>query len=488
MGKLKEKWNNISITTKASTAYTVCNILQRCLSFITLPLFTRLLTTTEYGQYTIYSSWMGIIGLLMTLNLQYGSFPTAMTKFEDKRNEYISSIQGIILLLAAIFLVIYIPFSKFWNSLFNLPTIIVIVMVFDIITSTAIQFWMEKQRFEFKYKKVVILTLATAIIAPLVAFLLVINNDSNKGYLRIVGYAGVGIIVGLFIFGLNIYKGKKIFDKEFWKYAFAFNIPLIPYYLSQTVFNQSDRIMIDKMCGTDKAAIYGVAYTLAMVLNMVLNAINASYVPWFYQKIKEGKEEEGRKTANGIALLMAFLLMGVISLAPEIITILAGQQYIEAIWIVPPVAVSLLLLFYSQLFINVEFYYEKKWMLVLASILSAVANIILNWFFIKQFGYIAAGYTTLFSYLLFALCNYFAMKQGVKKQSFSRKAFDYKTLTLIFVGFCILTAIAMALYKVPIARWIIVACVLIGLIIFRKQVTKFVKTTVLNKEQVSKNE
>ncbi|MGN0378916.1 MAG: oligosaccharide flippase family protein, partial [Butyrivibrio sp.] len=60
MTKLKNKWNSVPLTVKVSTAYTVCSILQRCLSFITLPVFTRILTQEQYGQYTIYSSWLGI--------------------------------------------------------------------------------------------------------------------------------------------------------------------------------------------------------------------------------------------------------------------------------------------------------------------------------------------------------------------------------------------------------------------------------------------
>ena len=97
---IKSKWSNIPLTVKVSTSYAICSILQKCLSFITLPLFTRLLTTEQYGQYTIYSSWSGILMIFLTLNLAYGSFQTAMIKYEDKRAEYISSIQGVCILLS----------------------------------------------------------------------------------------------------------------------------------------------------------------------------------------------------------------------------------------------------------------------------------------------------------------------------------------------------------------------------------------------------
>ena len=69
VNKIKKRYNEIPLTVKVSTSYAVCSILQKCLSFITLPLFTRLLTTEQYGQYTIYSSWSGI--LMIFFNFEF---------------------------------------------------------------------------------------------------------------------------------------------------------------------------------------------------------------------------------------------------------------------------------------------------------------------------------------------------------------------------------------------------------------------------------
>ena len=54
---------------KASSAYVICSVLQRCLTFITLPLFTRILTTDEYGISTVYTSTMAVVIIFTTLNL-----------------------------------------------------------------------------------------------------------------------------------------------------------------------------------------------------------------------------------------------------------------------------------------------------------------------------------------------------------------------------------------------------------------------------------
>ena len=480
MNKLSNKIKAIPEGVKASVAYTTCSILQRCLSMITMPLFTRILTQVQYGQYTVYLSWMNIFTIFITLNLAYGSFSKAMVKFEDDRHGYVAAVQNITLVLAGVFLLLYLPLQNLWNPLLELPTPLVLLMVVEIVLQSALLCWYGQRRFEYKYKGVVALTLLVSVMSPVLAYILV-ANFAEKGYARIVGYAGVVILAGLGCFIYTAIKGKGGTKKEYWKYALCFNLPLIPYYLSQVVFNQSDRIMISHISGTDKAAMYSVAYTLATILTFVLNAVNGSYVPWFYGKIKEGNGKENQPMANGISLLMAFLLLAVIALAPEIITIMAGQSYREAIWVVPPVAMSILLLFYAQLFINVEFYYEQKTMLVWGSIVAAILNIVLNWILIPKFGFVAAGYTTLISYIVFAGWNYLNVRIIAKQQGFTPDYFNLKALVGIFLGFAALSFTATALYELPVIRWSIIAAVLLALIIFHKKVIEFVKSVLVRK-------
>lgn len=478
--KLLNKTRQMPVQVKASTAYVICSILQRCLSFVTLPLFTRLLTTEQYGQYSVYTSWSAVMSIFITLNLAFGSFNTAMVKFEKDRLGYVSAVQMVGVMMAGIFLAIYLPLQGTFNRLFEMPTVIVCVMIADLLGQLAVGCWNTLNRFQYKYKNVIALTLCVAVSSPTLAYFFVINS-TEKGYARVLGYALVGIIAGAIIFASNLIRGRKPFAKEYWAYALRFNIPLIPYYLSQVVFNQSDRIMISHMAGTDKAGIYSVAYSLSLILTFVLNAINNSYVPWLYGKMREGTERENRSISNGIAMLMTTLLLGVIALAPEIIAIMAGEKYAEAVWVVPPVTMSLLLLFYSQLFINVQFFYEEKTMLVWGSVGAALLNVVLNWLLIPRFGYIAAGYTTLVSYIAFAVANYFTMSVVLKRQNKKNEAYDIRALAVIFLVFLALAFLAMALYRQPVIRFSIIGLTILMMAVKHKQVIAFVKKTILRK-------
>ena len=184
-------------------------------------------------------------------------------------------------------------------------------------------------------------------------------------------------------------------------------------------------------------------------------------------RLKAGNPEDNKAVSVAIALLMSLLLCGIIWFAPEIILIWAGDQYEGAIYVVMPVALSVLQLFYSQLFINVMFYYEKKKELVWASIASAVINIGLNWILIPKFGIVAAGYTTLASYVVFVICNYLAMKKILRQEKSKDNMYDYKKLIIIMVAFCIVSAVGAILYGFMWIRIVIAVAVLVAMIIKR---------------------
>ena len=122
---------------------------------------------------------------------------------------------------------------------------------------------------------------------------------------------------------------------------------------------------------------------------------------------------------------------------------------------------------YSNTDGNTEFYYEEKKMLVYGSIGAAVLNIILNGLLIPIFGFVAAGYTTLISYIVFALSNYYTMRLMLKKRKLDDDMYDYKLLLLLFVAFMISGFLGVSLYGNLILR-ILITLVVFGLLVINK--------------------
>lgn len=471
-------YKNIPVEVKASICYTICSIIQNCIAFLTLPIFTRVLSESQYGQYSIYRSWISIIIIFATLNLQYGSFNTAMIKFEDDQDKYISAIQGICTSLTLGLFIIYLLAMDFWNKLLSMPTILIITMFIEMLSTTVIAFWTNKKRFEYRYKPMVFVTLLIAILSPAVGIAAVLSVR-EKGIARIVSNAMVYACIAIIIYIYHLYKGKAFFDKRYWIYALKFNLPLIPYYLSQSIFNQSDKIMIERLVSLNKAGIYSLAYQASVIINFVINAINSSFVPWLYRKIKVKDFDSTKKISNILVILISLMLVMIILFGPELIMILGGKKYQEAIWIIPPVTSSLLFLFLSQLSINIMFYYEDNTSLIKGSILSAILNIVLNYICIPIFGYVAAGYTTLLAYIVFWICNLYYMDKVCMKKicGYHRKMlFDYSYLIKFAVIFCIICVSLTFTYIHVIMRIVLVLSILIVCYIKRRMIFNILKT------------
>ena len=92
---LLKKYRGIPVQVKASFWFLICAFLQKGISMLTTPIFTRLLSTAEYGQYNVFNSWLSIVTIFVSLDLAAGVYTQGLIKFEPERKVYSSSLQGL---------------------------------------------------------------------------------------------------------------------------------------------------------------------------------------------------------------------------------------------------------------------------------------------------------------------------------------------------------------------------------------------------------
>lgn len=463
---LQKKYNELPIQVRASLWFLICSFLQKGISMISTPVFTRLMTPFEYGQYNVFTSWQDIISIFVSLNLSAGVYQQGLVKFNKEKNIFSSSLQGLTFILVIAWTVIYLLAHNFWNSLFSLTTTQMLSMLVIIWSTAAFNFWATEQRNEYKYHKLVGITLLASIAQPALAILFIFHA-SDKVTARILAVMLVQLISYSGCAFVQLKTGKKIFSAKFWRYALSFNLPLVPHYLSQIVLNNSDRIMIGNMVGADKAGIYSLAYSLSMIMVIFNTAIMNTLNPWIYKKIKD-------KNIKAIAPV-AYLSLGIVAsvnliliiLAPEAVKIFAPPSYYEAIYCIPPVAMSVLFIYSYDLFAKFAFYYEKTRLIMLASIGGAVLNIVLNYFGIRIFGYKAAAYTTLICYIFYVVFHYRLMTHICNDYLHGVKPYNTKLLMKLAVIFMICGFALLLTYDYPIIRYAII--ILVGTMIITKR-------------------
>ena len=83
-----DAFRQMSVQVKASMAFMAVNFMQKGISFLTAPVFTRLLTTDEYGVITIYSSWLDVIGIFAMFGLYNNVYCRGILEFKDDKNNF----------------------------------------------------------------------------------------------------------------------------------------------------------------------------------------------------------------------------------------------------------------------------------------------------------------------------------------------------------------------------------------------------------------
>ena len=473
--KGRNTYKSMSVPVKAGLWFTICNVLQRGISIITVPIFTRLLTTEQYGTYSVYLSWLNILSIFTCLNLYYGVFNKAMVKFHDDRDRYISSMQGLVTVLCGAFYLVYYIFRGFFNSFLELSTTIVSMMFIEMLMTPMIQFWMGKNRFEYKYKSIVIISLIKSILNPFIGIVIVLNS-SYKAEGRIFSAVIVEIVICGAIMIYQYYKGKAFFIKAYWKYSILFNLPLIPHYLSGSLLNQGDRIVIQKLLGTSSVALYSVAYNVGMLTQLVTNAIAQAITPWLYECLKKEEYSDINKRLRPIMALVAGVCVLLMLFAPEIVWIFASKDYAEAVYVIPPIASSVFFIYMYNVYSNFEFYYEKRFFITIASFIAAGLNIVLNYIFVPVFGYAAAAYTTLVCYALYAFGHYLFSLYICKKEIKGINVFYFKDFLVVSIIIILITILINVLYNNTLLRYIIILCIAFLSLIFKKRIIDLVKS------------
>lgn len=474
IGKLITKYRNMSKQLKMVFWFTFVGFLQRGISIITTPIFTRVLSTEQYGVYSVYQSWYSIIAIFATLNLYAGVYNNGMTNWPDQRPQYTSALQGLSTTITLALFVIYLAAEGFWDNLSGLSTFFVCAIFIQALFEPAFSFWAAGERYDYKYRKLVVVSVLMGIASPALGVVSVILTE-HKAEARVFSYVLVQAGVGLVFYVINFVKGKHFYIRKYWKYALAFNLPLIPHYLSQTVLNQADRIMISKMIGSSEAAIYSIAYTISMMFTIVTGAINNTFIPYTYKAIKNRSYEELKNNSCILVAIVGAACIVAIVLGPELIKIFAALEYYEARWVVPPVAEALLFMFIYPLFCNVEFYFEKTKFIMVASSFAALMNIGLNYIGIKLFGYIAAAYTTLICYILLSVAHSIMYKYICKRKGIKAELYNIKFIFGISVVSMVIMVLITLVYDMVIIRYAVIICIAIICFIKRKQIISILR-------------
>lgn len=426
---------------KAGLGYTIGNYLLKGLSFFTLPLFTRLLSTSDYGFYNTFYAHEAILAILIGLAL-HSSLKNAKYKFQTEFNDYCASIVFLVLLSGGVWIILGNAFYYILVPLFQLPRLFFNLLIIYSVCSALLMIYNSYISLSYQYKTYLYISAFNLVFNTILSVVLISSIfSSNRGYGRVIGASIPIFLIGLYVIIFFSKISNLKFKQDYWSFGIKYSLPIIPHGISQMILLQFDRIMINSMIGASSAGIYGFSYSIYSIVSITGTSIDHAFAPWFYEKMANKEYLDIKEHSKNIAFGMLLLSTIAILLTPEAIKILGSENYWDGVYTAIPLVVAGYFSFMYLIPSGVEYYYAKTKYIALGTTVAAIMNIVLNYFFIKQFGYIAAAYTTLFTYM-FYFCFHYCMASFIHKGSlFDTKSFVIYGVSIILANFIVIRLI-----------------------------------------------
>ena len=202
-----------SKATKAGIGYTVGNILVKGINFVSLPVFSRLLSTEEFGIYNIFISYDAILYAILGMAL-HSSVKSAFYEYK-KIDEYVSSISLIYLINMGISFVLITIFRGWLISFTGLSWLILYLLIIYSVSTALITLYNNKLSLEYAYKKYLCIGLINSIGNVGLSLLFILYLPGNdKAFARIVAVSLVVLLIAMYILCVFYKKERPRYNKK----------------------------------------------------------------------------------------------------------------------------------------------------------------------------------------------------------------------------------------------------------------------------------
>ena len=383
------------------------NILLKSISIITAPVFSRLLGTSGYGVVSVYNIMTRVVSVAVPLQTQATLANARLEYPQEDQKKYQSSVMSLSVLSFLIFGILLLLAGKWVGAFFRLPLILFPLMLVQAFGTFATGFMGNKFTYEFKAGRNFFMSTGLTLATVGVSLVLVLSFPQESRYMgRILGNVAVYGSLGFAFCGYILRKGKTFWNPAYWKFCLSLSLPLVFYNLSDLILGQSDQLMLQNMLSSSAVGMYGLAYTFTNVLFSIFHSLNNTWVPFFFEDMRNREREKVRGSAITFLELFTILSMGFVLLAPEVFRIYARKDYWDGTALIPLFATGYYLNFLCTFPVNYEYYRKKTKVVAGITVTCSLVNLGLNYVLIQRFGMTGAALATTISHGLQLLLHY----------------------------------------------------------------------------------
>ena len=422
-------------------------LLLQGIAMISAPLFSRLLGTSGYGSLASFTAWSNMACIILSLQSNETIVNARQEYDEQAQPGYQSSIMALSILGFLVGGGILMVFA----GLLKMERLTLLLILMNAFGIFAVNFLSSKFTYEFKADKNMLLSIFMSVANFGVSLLLVLNMPVEQRYYGrmlggVISYFAVGAVGSVLILA----KGKVLYRAAYWKLCLTLGIPLIFQNLAYALLGSSDILMLEQLAGASASGIYSYALTMAGIIFTIFTALNSSWVPFFYDDMKQGRGEAVRSRASHFLELYTVLCAGFILLVREVFCIYADKSFWKGAELIPIFVVSYFVNMLCTFPVNFEYYHKKTKVVSIITIVSSLINVGLNYLLILRIGMAGAAVATLISHSLQLTLHYLYVRfaLGGKEYPFPLKM--WVGYAAVFAAVAVASVAADGLW---LARW-----------------------------------
>lgn len=379
------------------------NFVTKVLSFLMVPFYTSILSTSDYGVADLISTTVLLALPVFSALMDEAIMRFALDVENDKKQVFsiavVISTVGFIIAICISPIILFVPTLKpyYW---------------FVILYYISLWIYNIFSNYVKGLDKISITTTAgiihTFFYLGINILCLSIFKFGVYGYLLAIDLSNL-IAAAYLFFYCKLYRNFISIKKLDWKMGKAmlrYAVPMIPDYISWWINNASDRYILALFCGASEIGIYSVAYKIPTILNSLTNIFSSA---WKISSVDDFGSDASIAFYNKTYRLYSGFIMigaaGLIFFTKILATLLFAKEFYAA-WKITPILILAYVFSAQAIFIGSIFTASKKTkMLFFSSTAGAILNIILNFVLIPRLGGSGAAIATSLGYATILIIN-----------------------------------------------------------------------------------
>ncbi len=437
---------------KQTFIYGLATVLPRMLSFILVPLYTKVMPTGSYGEVTLIFAWFAIFNVILAYGME-----TAFFRYYNSENNRTKVVSTSLISLGATTFVFTLVALLFQNKVALLLNIdqqyiqyVIYILALDALAIVPFA-WLRARQKPKRYAVIKIVNVAVNL-GLNVFFLLLLPNlvqenpdsifqtiyiaDFQISYIFISNLIASGLTLLLMV--KSYILPSYSFDKSLWSQMVRYGLPVMIAGIAFTINEVFDRIMLSELlpAAIAKSEIgkYSACYKIALFMTLFATAFRLGIEPFFFSHSKsENPQKAYAQITNYFVVLGSVILLAVVvfaDLLKELIVL--NSDYWEAMPVVP---IIILASFCLGIYHNLSVWYkvtDRTRFGAYISIVGALITIGINYFFIPTIGYYASAYATLAAYASMMILSYYFGRKYYPIPYNLRKIGFYMGISIVF--------------------------------------------------------